>query len=195
MLEKSQTKPVDLRARRSRKTLMDAMCNLIQDRPLAKISVGDLTKEAMVNRSTFYAHFVDKYDLFRKAIGDRMRRGIIPMFDTSLEFTPANLRTLIHVCASTMVGISENCQQVSMGELVPVFMTEMQEIIFEVTLSWAEKLTISKPEANTLAMFATGAILGTSLLWAQQPDGKQSADELADQIMPLLVDGLRQHLT
>ncbi len=194
MLENVQTKPVDLRAQRSKKTLIDAMCNLIQDRPLSKISVGDLTQEAMVNRSTFYAHFADKYDLFRKAIGSRMRNGIVPMFDKSLELTTANLRTLILVCASTMVGISENCQQVSMGELVPVFMTEMQEIIYEITLSWTENLEISKTEATTLALFTTGAILGSSLLWAQRSDGKQSADELADQMMPLLLDGVSQYL-
>ena len=145
----------------------------------------------MVNRSTFYAHFVDKHDLFTTAIGQRMRHDLATVLSDSAGFTYTNLRNLILVGGNMMAKITDDCQQTSMGELVPVFMNEMQGSIHEVVSSWTNTLTISKAEAKTLAMFTTGAIFGAGLLWVQQSDNTQSIDELADQIMPLLMEGIR----
>ena len=193
MSENVATELVDLRVRRSRKSLIDALCALVKDRPLQQISVRDITEEAMVNRSTFYAHFVDKYDLFTVAIGERMRHDLAIVLSDMTGFTYNNLRTLIVVGGTMMMRISNDCQQTSMGELVPVFMKEMEHSIHEVVSLWANTLTISKAEAKTLAMFTTGAIFGAGLLWGQQSDNRQSIDELADQIMPLLMEGIGQY--
>ncbi len=90
-----------------------------------------------------------------------------------------------------MMRISNEWQQLNMSELVPLLMNEMQHSIHEVVSPWVNTLTISKTEAESLAMFTTGAVFGAGLLWAQQPDGTQSIDEFADQIMPLLMQGIR----
>jgi AcrR family transcriptional regulator len=193
MLENVSNESIDLRVRRSRKLLIDALCTLVKDQPLQKISVRDITEEAMVNRSTFYAHFVDKYDLFTTAIGQRMRHDLANELSHLTGFTYTNLRTLILVGVTMMTRITDDCQQTSMDELIPVFMTEMQNSIHEVVSLWANTLTISKAEAKTLAMFTTGAVFGAGLLWIQQSDNTQSIDELADQIMPLLMEGIRQY--
>lgn len=42
-------------------------------------------------------------------------------------------------------------------------------------------------------MFMTGVIFGASLLWVQQPEGKQGIDEVADQMMPLLMEGISRY--
>ena len=193
MSENVSTESVDLRVRRSRKHLIEALCTLVQDQPLQKISVRDITEEAMVNRSTFYAHFVDKYDLFTTAIGQRMRHDLATELSDLTGFTYANLHTLILVGVSMMRKISNDCQQTSMGELVPVFMKEMQHSIHEVVSRWANTLTTSKAEAKALALFTTGTVFGAGLLWVQQSDDTQSIDELADQIMPLLMEGIKQY--
>ena len=193
MSENGSTESVDLRVRRSRKHLIEALCTLVKDRPLQKISVRDITEEAMVNRSTFYAHFVDKYDLFTTAIGQRMRHDLAAELSDATGFTYANLRRLILVGGTMMMRISNDCQQTSMGELIPVFMKEMEHSIHAVVSLWVNTLTISKAEAKTVAMFTTGAIFGAGLLWGQQSDKTQSIDELADQIMPLLMEGIRRY--
>lgn len=89
-----------------------------------------------------------------------------------------------------MTKISNDCQQTSVGELVPVFMNEMQHSIHEIVSDWANALTISREEAETVAMFTTGTIFGAILLWIQQPEDKQTVEDLADQMMPLLLDGI-----
>ena len=59
----------DLRQRRTRKLLADALLSLLEERPLSEISVVDICQRAMVHRTTFYAHFDDKLALLRYAVG------------------------------------------------------------------------------------------------------------------------------
>lgn len=53
----------DLRVKRTRKLIQDALVDLIQEKSFDTITIGDITERAMVNRATFYRHFEDKYQL------------------------------------------------------------------------------------------------------------------------------------
>lgn len=56
----------DLRVRRTRKLLQQAFIELTVEKGFASLTVSDITERAMVNRSTFYRHYVDKYDLLEQ---------------------------------------------------------------------------------------------------------------------------------
>jgi AcrR family transcriptional regulator len=56
----------DLRARRTQKLLQDALIELLDERHFENITVGELAKRAMINRATFYRHYLDKYDFVEK---------------------------------------------------------------------------------------------------------------------------------
>lgn len=47
----------------TKRVLADSIKRLMEQRPLAKISVGDIVEECGLNRNSFYYHFKDKYDL------------------------------------------------------------------------------------------------------------------------------------
>jgi len=55
---------MDPRERRTRDRLGDALVALILEKPFEAITVRDVLARARVSRSTFYAHFRDKQDLF-----------------------------------------------------------------------------------------------------------------------------------
>ena len=55
---------VDARTRRTREALGDALMALIVEKPFDSITVQDVLDRAGVGRSTFYAHYSDKDDLF-----------------------------------------------------------------------------------------------------------------------------------
>lgn len=55
---------MDPRERRTRDRLGDALVALILEKPFEAITVQDVLARARVSRSTFYAHFRDKQDLF-----------------------------------------------------------------------------------------------------------------------------------
>ena len=59
-MEKSK---VDRRIRYTKKMLKDALVRLIQHQHISAITVKELCELADINRSTFYAHFRDPYDL------------------------------------------------------------------------------------------------------------------------------------
>lgn len=63
MLQEEQT---DLCIRRTHKFLQEAMIELITEKGFDAITVGDIAERAMINRATFYRHYLDKYDLVAK---------------------------------------------------------------------------------------------------------------------------------
>ena len=53
----------DLRIIKTKKVLFDALLQLMKEKTFEEIKVSDICNKALVNRSTFYAHFNDKYEL------------------------------------------------------------------------------------------------------------------------------------
>ena len=190
MSENVSTESIDLRIKRSRKYLIEALFTLMKNKPFQKISVNDITQEAMVNRSTFYAHFTDKYDLFSTATRYRMQHDIVAGLGDATGFTHANLYRLILISGSLMAKISSECKPTSVDELIPLIMTEMQNSIFDVVLAWTSDLDITQAEARTLTIFTAGTIFGAVALWGQHGYPDESIEQLADQIMPLLTSGV-----
>ena len=56
-------KKEDLRVVKSKKNLYDSLITLLEDYSFENIKVSDICDKANVNRSTFYDHFTDKYEL------------------------------------------------------------------------------------------------------------------------------------
>lgn len=48
--------------------LQQAITKLLSVKTLDQVSVSDICREAGINRGTFYAHYIDKYDFFDKQI-------------------------------------------------------------------------------------------------------------------------------
>jgi AcrR family transcriptional regulator len=61
---------LDLRVRRTRNALGDALIGLMQEKPFESIQVQHVLDRAGVGRSTFYAHYRDKDDLFLSDLED-----------------------------------------------------------------------------------------------------------------------------
>ena len=62
--------PEDLRVRRTRKMLQQAFLECTTEKGFAALTVRDITERAMVNRSTFYRHYLDKYDLLEHYLNE-----------------------------------------------------------------------------------------------------------------------------
>jgi AcrR family transcriptional regulator len=60
----------DLRIRRTRKMLQQAMIDLTIEIGFPAITVRDITERAMCNRSTFYRHYLDKFDLLNRYLDE-----------------------------------------------------------------------------------------------------------------------------
>lgn len=63
--ENSMAKKSDLRSQVSQRLIWDAMFSLLSEKPFDSVHVKDICERASVNRSTFYNHFIDKYELLQ----------------------------------------------------------------------------------------------------------------------------------
>jgi len=76
-------KNVDLRISRTHKMIKEALFELMDTMGFDKISVQNLTKKAMVSRTTFYLHYKDKYDLL-----DQIENEILDGFKNIITNLP-----------------------------------------------------------------------------------------------------------
>ena len=61
-----QEETQDRRIKRTKMLLQNALVDLMLEKAVGKISVKELTQKADVNRSTFYLHYLDIYDMLEQ---------------------------------------------------------------------------------------------------------------------------------
>lgn len=109
----------DLRVRRTRKLLRDALVGLLMEKDFEIITVSDIAEQAMVNRATFYRHFRDKDDLLLHGIDDvledidaRLSQPISDSGQLNHEAPRTNLRLMLthirHHAAFYKVMLGQN---------------------------------------------------------------------------------------
>ena len=56
--------------------------NLMKNKPFEDIKISDICKVSLINRSTFYDHYNDKYELIQSLMND-MREELLEKLDKS----------------------------------------------------------------------------------------------------------------
>lgn len=94
----------DRRVKYTRMVLRESLMELLQKKPIARVSVTEICKSSQLNRGTFYAHYQDPFDLLKQieedlyielqeAIGqnaesgdvDEMLRGVMGVLDRNRD--------------------------------------------------------------------------------------------------------------
>ncbi len=55
----------DRKTRYTRMVLQDSLIELMKEKPISKITIKQLCENADINRTTFYSHYTDQYNLLR----------------------------------------------------------------------------------------------------------------------------------
>lgn len=107
---------------RSKKLIVSALADLLQEKPLDKITVTDVVSRAQINRGTFYAHFADVPDVIQHLI-----MGIFSTIRQAISEEPKQLSEIPHVLLQRIQNILEDdllfCQKV-MNSSASVMMQE-----------------------------------------------------------------------
>lgn len=91
----------DLRVQRSRQLLQQALFELTVEKGFAAVTVRDIAKRARVNRSTFYRHYLDKYELLNQYLDElqalvaKAASAAEQTSQTTPEKVPAGLLVLV----------------------------------------------------------------------------------------------------
>lgn len=69
-----EEKKTDIRIIKTRRAIQAAFLKLMKEKGFTAVTVKDIIQEAEINRSTFYAHYEDKYDLLDNIENDLLNR-------------------------------------------------------------------------------------------------------------------------
>lgn len=75
----------NVRVRRTRKLLRDALIELIEERGFDRLTVGEITERAMVSRAAFYRNYRDKFHLVEQIFDDAMDKLLGTIADDGYE--------------------------------------------------------------------------------------------------------------
>jgi len=162
----------DLRVRRTRKLLWEALLAEMSERVFEEITVTDICERAMVHRTTFYKHYEDKYAL--------LEQGMREMYDALVAgashappsaFTEANpppyfIQLFAHVAEHEPFYRLMLC-----GEGVGRFQKLVKDYIADVIETRAPALALIKQQPDIpLTMhvqFFAGAVLSLLAWWLE----------------------------
>jgi AcrR family transcriptional regulator len=75
----------NLRLRRTRKLLREALVELIEERGFEALTVSEITGRALVSRAAFYRNYQDKYDLVEQIFAEAMSELLNAVGDLGRE--------------------------------------------------------------------------------------------------------------
>lgn len=94
--------------------IREALYELMKDKPLNKISVKEICEVADVNRSTFYAYYLDIYDLHEKILKEYFTKQheviqhVIAMLATKADITSLTTADFYEITYYFVSTIKEN---------------------------------------------------------------------------------------
>jgi AcrR family transcriptional regulator len=183
----------DRRAGRSRQMLQHAIMDLVGEQPYDKITVNDIVARANVGRSTFYAHFETKEDLFLST-HEPWFRQIARTFIPDDPLAPAEISKDLMELFETMRRDPMMYHFISAGNANGALLKTLKKHI-ELALEDRLKAVIGA-EGTTiplevLAKHIAGSVISVATWWAERhPD--YTPEELALVLQRMNVAALRE---
>jgi AcrR family transcriptional regulator len=162
----------DVRIQRSRAALQQALFALSVEKGFAAVTVRDLTQRARVNRSTFYRHYLDKYDLLNQYF-DQLQAQVVQTAasaekasNSTPERVPAGLLLLVH-----HVQEYAAFYQVMLGPHGdPAFMhrfRQLPEQRYRLLFARSNRAAPQEPPAALQLQYISYAFVGAILWWLE----------------------------
>lgn len=84
------TEKTDMRIRKTKRALYQALEDLLQKKSLSQITVTELAARAEINKGTFYLHYKDIFELYQDALERHLKEIVAQMDYLPLLFSDAN---------------------------------------------------------------------------------------------------------
>lgn len=172
---------------RSRKLIIQAFIELMQEKELEKITVTDIVKRADINRGTFYAHYQDTHAVIEQ-IGNDIISKLIEFLD---EFQYNNFfRNPLPLLLNISRYLNEDVEFYRIlinSSGAEMFLTKLKQIFvkyMENNSNVPENIKQS-PEFYIHTNFFAGGIINLYQLWFRG-EMEQSLEEIANDISKLI---------
>lgn len=158
----------DLRIIRTRKAIVDSFIELLEKKEFNNIKISDITSGAMINRATFYHHFLDKYDLLEKSIKENLMKNVLEEMKNNDEFNEDMLKSLFLSITTFHNSLSIRCQRSYRDMTVNIeviLKKELEQVLFQSLLT--KYPDESHQKLTMLATMLSWMLYGASVDWEQ----------------------------
>ena len=166
--------------------LADSFKELVQIKPVEKITIKEITDKAGVIRPTFYNHFQDKYELIEWIINHELLEPIRPLIDAGMVFEAI-------VLMLTNVSANVTFYKKALRMEGPVTFNDIaMKAVYELFLGILnEKSSGKKPKYKWLTPEVVSTYYAQSLCfitegWISQGVGEIEPREMAEAFMYLI---------
>lgn len=189
----SMKAPQDLRVRRTRKWLQEALLSLMREKQFSKISIAEITDKAEVSRPTFYLHYRSKEEVLEDYLDS--------MYTTFMEDMEPNLESIIQGKMAVKLFGQIADQAVFLRSLIDsevstLVVQKLHQYCYEVIKkSLDQAMFPGRDEVTWDFMIASiaGSVYAMSVRWLQL-DMPLPPKEMGDLTMKLIRPGAREVL-
>lgn len=185
-------KITDIRVTKTNIAIKKAFIEIMEEEGFSKLNVKKIIDRAKINRSTFYAHYMDKYDLLEK-IEDQFLNGLkdieIPVPEEVIiekSFSTEYFLTHVEFVISYLKENGKLMTLLMSDKGDPAFSNKLNEVLKQIWLD--KKITdkLSIPQNYAIAA-VTGMITSVIVEWVKS-DFKESEKEFERIVIKIIKD-------
>ncbi len=180
----------DLRIIKTKKVLFEALLNLMKEKNFDKIKISDICEEALINRSTFYAHYEDKYELLIALIEELKNKILDELKDNKYDYISKNyfmdlLKILIEHVDTNYEVYSSIITHNKNGFLID-FLIDVANRDIQQRLKYDHNIINSNIPISIITRFYLGGIVSVGVDWIINKDkySKESMLEYLNKLIP-----------
>lgn len=158
----------DLRVIKTENNIEQTFFKLLKELPFEKITIQKILKAALISKGTFYAHYLDKYDLAEKIV-----QKFLKQFKEDLLFRKNGIehkesyQKLYKMFLNSINDTTEHFYILSKLHLENInFEDEIKKILSEVFLSYVTENNITLSQQRLQAEIMTGICI----MYMKNPD-------------------------
>lgn len=183
----------DLRVRRTRKWLQEALLSLMLEKPFTRISIAEITDQAQVSRPTFYLHYRNKEEVLEDYL-DSMYKNFMddmqPYLDSIIQGKMAV--KFFEQIADQAVFLRSLID----SEVSNLVMNKLHKYCYDVikqSLDQAPYPSIEGTIWDYVIASIAGSVYAMSIRWLQM-DMPHTPKEMGNLTMQLIRPGIREVL-
>ncbi len=183
-------KKIDKRVIKTKNLLYNTLIDLLKTKSFDEIKVSDICQEALINRSTFYSHYSDKYELLIDLV-DEMKKALVE----SLEKNEEIINTKEYFVE--MIRIILDHVEDKKGILCSIILNNRNSIVEDIIIDSVNKdiknridddmLSKGKIPADVISQFYLWAVSGVVVAWLKN-DLKYQKEDLIEYISNMIKD-------
>ncbi|MDD4475326.1 MAG: TetR-like C-terminal domain-containing protein [Eubacteriales bacterium] len=185
-----KTSKMDRRVKYTKMVIKESFIKLLHEKPITKITIREICDLSDVNRTTFYAHYHDQYDLLRQLQNELMTEIVSYLNQHTTDRAGTVSAETLEEIFSYIKEKAEICSLFLSDNVDTNFENQVIKLFHEWCIStWASKRLNSKLDMEYIYTFSAYGCIGVIKKWLDEGMVKPTG-EMADFIIKMTSQGL-----